>query len=109
MSDPLLNDLYVPKFILQPIVENAIKHGISKLADLGTINVKIYEKKDWLVLCVHDNGPMFSEEMGTGYGIRSIQEKLKLLYGQDGKIELLNEPYKSVTISIKKTAMIKHQ
>jgi two-component system LytT family sensor kinase len=109
VSDPLLNDLYVPKFILQPIVENAIKHGISKLADLGTINVKIYEKTDWLVLCVHDNGPMFSEEMGTGYGIRSIQEKLKLLYGQDGKIELLNEPYKSVTISIKKTAMIKHQ
>ncbi|HEV7382408.1 MAG TPA: histidine kinase [Dyadobacter sp.] len=109
VSDPVLNSLYVPKFILQPIVENAIKHGVSKLADLGAIKVKIFEKTDWLVLCVQDNGPAFSEEMETGYGIRSIQEKLKLLYGQDGKIELLNEPDKSVTISIRKRAMIKQQ
>jgi two-component system LytT family sensor kinase len=104
-----LNDLHVPKFILQPIVENAIKHGIAKLADMGVITIKIYEKSGWLLLCVHDNGPLFSEEMGTGYGIRSIQDKLKLLYGEDAKMELLNEPQKAVTIAIRKTAMIKHQ
>ncbi|MBE9465320.1 histidine kinase [Dyadobacter subterraneus] len=100
-----LNNLQVPKFILQPIVENAIKHGISKLADQGKIIVKIYEENGWLNLCVHDNGPLFSDTMGAGYGIRSIQDKLKLLYGEDASLELHNDPVKSVNISIRKSAI----
>ena len=99
--------LQVPKFILQPIVENAIKHGIARLADQGRIVVKIYEENGWLHLCVHDNGPSFSDTMGAGYGIRSIQEKMKLLYGNDAKLELHNEPGKSVNISILKTVIEK--
>ena len=109
VSDPELNDLYVPKFILQPIVENAIKHGISKIADTGKIVVKIYEKDDWLHLCVHDSGPLFPETMGAGYGIRSIQDKLKLLYGDKARVELHNEPAKAVNISIQKSAFFKNQ
>ncbi|WP_229253670.1 histidine kinase [Dyadobacter sp. NIV53] len=109
VSDPDLNELHVPKFILQPIVENAIKHGVSKMADLGNIVVKIYEKDNWLHLCVHDNGPLFPDSMGAGYGIRSIQDKLKLLYGDNAKVELHNEPHKSVNISILKTAIDEHQ
>ena len=108
VSDPALNDLNVPKFILQPIVENAIKHGISKMADQGKIVVKIYEEDGWLHLCVHDNGPFFSDTMGAGYGIRSIQDKLKLLYGDNAKVELHNEPNKSVNISIQKSAVDEH-
>ncbi|MEO6686525.1 MAG: histidine kinase, partial [Dyadobacter sp.] len=100
-----LNRLLVPKFILQPIVENAIKHGIAKLADQGKIIVKIYEDNGWLHLCVHDNGPLFSDTMGAGYGIRSIQDKLKLLYGEDATIELHNDPVKSVNIAILKAAI----
>ncbi|TDE11726.1 histidine kinase [Dyadobacter psychrotolerans] len=109
VTDASLNDLFVPKFILQPIVENAIKHGISKMADQGEIVVRIYEKDVWLHLCVHDNGPLFPESMGAGYGIRSIQDKLKLLYGEDAKVELHNEPQKSVNIAIKKTAIDQHK
>jgi len=45
--------------------------------------------------------------MGAGYGIRSIQEKMKLLYGDDAKLELHNEPSKSVNISILKTVVEK--
>jgi two-component system LytT family sensor kinase len=105
VTNPALNNLNVPKFILQPIVENAIKHGISKLADMGKIVVKIYEENDWLHLCVHDNGPLFADTMGAGYGIRSIQEKLKLLYGEEAKLELHNDPAKSVNISIRKSAI----
>ncbi len=105
VTDQELNSLQVPKFILQPIVENAIKHGISKLADQGKIIVKIYEENEWLHLCVHDNGPLFSDTMGAGYGIRSIQDKLKLLYGEDASIELHNDPIKSVNISIRKSAI----
>ena len=107
VTNPELKNLQVPKFILQPIVENAIKHGIAKLADQGKIIVRIYEENGWLHLCVHDNGPLFADTMGAGYGIRSIQEKLKLLYGEDARLELHNEPHKSVNISILKSVIEK--
>jgi sensor histidine kinase YesM len=109
VTDPALRELQVPKFILQPIVENAIKHGISKMAEQGEIVVMIYEQESWLHLCVHDNGPAFSDTMGAGYGIRSIQDKLKLLYGDDARLELHNSPRKSVNISIQKSAIVQNQ
>jgi sensor histidine kinase YesM len=100
ISDPALNELKLPQFLLQPIVENAIKHGIAKRADAGRIDVRIYEKSGELHLCVHDNGPAFPEDMSGGYGLRSIQDKLKLLYGDDARVELQNWPLKQVLISI---------
>jgi two-component system LytT family sensor kinase len=109
VTDRALKELHVPKFILQPIVENAIKHGVAKLAEQGAIVVRIYEEDEWLHLCVHDNGPPFSETMGAGYGMRSIQDKLKLLYGDAARLELHNEPRKSVNISIQKSAIIQNQ
>jgi two-component system LytT family sensor kinase len=109
VTDDALRELQVPKFILQPIVENAIKHGISRMAEQGNIVVKIYDEGGWLHLCVHDNGPAFSESMGAGYGIRSIQDKLKLLYGEDARLELHNEPNKSVNIAIQRSAIAQQQ
>jgi two-component system LytT family sensor kinase len=100
VSDPALNDLKLPQFLLQPIVENAIKHGIAKRADSGRIDVRIYEKNGELNLCVHDNGPAFPDDMDGGYGLRSIQDKLKLLYGDDARVELQNWPLKQVLLSI---------
>ncbi|MEO6284857.1 MAG: histidine kinase [Dyadobacter sp.] len=109
VKDEALRDLQVPKFILQPIVENAIKHGISKMAEQGNIVVSIYEEDKWLHLCVHDSGPAFPDSMGAGYGIRSIQDKLKLLYGENARLELHNKPTKSVNIAIQKSAIEQHQ
>ena len=105
VSNPALNDIQLPQFLLQPIVENAIKHGIAKRADAGRIDVRIYEKArndgaGELHLCVHDNGPAFPDDMSGGYGLRSIQDKLKLLYGDDARVELQNWPLKQVLISI---------
>lgn len=100
VADPALSALKLPQFLLQPIVENAIKHGIAKRADMGRIDVRIYEKDKELHLCVHDNGPAFPDDMSGGYGLRSIQDKLKLLYGDDARVELQNWPLKQVLISI---------
>ena len=105
ISNPALNNLRLPQFLLQPIVENAIKHGIAKRADSGRIDVRIYEKSrsdgpGELHLCVHDNGPAFPDNMSGGYGLRSIQDKLKLLYGDDARVELQNWPLKQVLICI---------
>lgn len=100
VADPALNALKLPQFLLQPIVENAIKHGIAKRADAGRIDVRIYEKAGELHLCVHDNGPAFPDDMGGGYGLRSIQDKLRLLYGDDARVELQNWPVKQVLLSV---------
>lgn len=103
VEDPALNALKLPQFLLQPIVENAIKHGVAKRADSGRIDVRIYEKNGELHLCVHDNGPAFPDDMSGGYGLRSIQDKLKLLYGDAARLELQNWPLKQVLICISMT------
>ena len=105
VENSALNDLKLPQFLLQPIVENAIKHGIAKRADAGRIDVRIYEKREELHLCIHDNGPAFPDDMGGGYGLRSIQDKLKLLYGDDAHVELQNWPIKQVLLSIRMTKL----
>lgn len=106
ITDESLNELQIPQFLLQPIVENAVKHGISKRAGQGRIDVKIYAQNDWLYLSVHDNGPPFPDEMGSGYGLRSIQDKLRLLYSDDSRVELQNDPYKQVLLSIRLIRLI---
>ena len=102
-----VNAMPIPQFLLQPLVENAIKHGISKRAGNGCIRISIREEADWLCLSVHDNGPAFANSMGGGYGLRSIQDKLRLLYGDDARMELQNEPTKQVYIWLKKSRLTK--
>ena len=102
VQDPALNELRIPKFLLQPVVENAVKHGISKLPEQGCIRVKIYEQEGCLHLCVYDNGPAFPDTMNAGYGLRSIQDKLRLLYQEDALVELHNAPQKYLCVKIKK-------
>lgn len=102
VDDSPLEQYTIPKFLLQPIVENAVKHGVSKLADLGRIRIRIYEEEGWLSLCVYDNGPVFQENLSAGYGLRSIQEKLKLLYQEDATVDLRNHPSKHVCVRVKK-------
>lgn len=106
VDDPALLALAVPRFLLQPIVENAVKHGTSKLPEEGRIRVHIFEKDDSLHLCVHDNGPAFCESLSSGYGLRSIQEKLQLLYQSDASVEMRNEPEKLVCIRVKMARLI---
>ena len=101
LKNPLLEEVQVPQFLLQPLVENAVKHGISKRADSGRIDIKIYELEGWLFLSVHDNGPAFPDNMDGGYGLRSIQDKLKLLYGEDARIEIHNQPFKQVLLALR--------
>ena len=106
VADVSLNELQLPQFLLHPIVENAVKHGISKRADSGLITVTIFERDGWLHLNVADNGPPFPDTMSGGYGLRSIQEKLTLLYGDDARVEFQNEPVKQVVILVRKSRLL---
>ncbi|MGA0557831.1 sensor histidine kinase [Larkinella sp. VNQ87] len=102
LTDPDLNEVQIPLFLLQPLVENAIKHGISKVAGPGAILVRITEEKGWLYLRIHDNGPAFPEELVAGYGLQSIQDKLKILYGNEARLLVENQPRKEVVVQIRK-------
>ncbi len=74
----------VPGFILQPIVENAIKHGLSKRAEGGVVELRARIVDDALILTVRDNGPGPAVEVqgeSAGLGVRNTRERLQALYG----------------------------
>ncbi|WP_345266348.1 sensor histidine kinase [Nibrella viscosa] len=101
IADPTLTDLPIPQFLLQPLVENAIKHGIAKIAGPGGIIIRIQAEAGWLNLRIHDSGPSFPEQLMSGYGLQSIQDKLRLLYGDDGRMLVHNQPQKEIVIQLK--------
>ena len=70
------------------------------IADAGRIDIRIYENEGQLSLCVHDNGPDFSTNMNGGYGLRSIQDKLRLLYGDEAAIDFQNTHIKQVGLTL---------
>jgi two-component system LytT family sensor kinase len=99
-ADPEALNLQIPSFILQPIVENAIKHGIETSAASGFIAVKITLDKDHMILSIADSGHEFPDQPGTGHGLQMVLNKLKLLYQDDFKIEFNNTPEKYVGLTI---------
>jgi len=90
----------IPRFLLQPLVENAIKHGISRIMQDGKIEISITNVLNNLVIKIHDNGPAFDELLGGGFGLRSIKEKLKIVYGEKAQFDIQNEPNKAIIITL---------
>lgn len=81
--NPVTRDAYVPSFILQPLVENAIRHGISKQMKPGTIRISSDKIGDWLTLMVDDEGPGLNgmaKLKNEGVGIGNIRSRLTQLY-----------------------------
>jgi two-component system LytT family sensor kinase len=88
-------DASVPHLLLQPLVDNAIKHGISRRASGGEIRISATHDDDDLHLEVRDNGPGFrdaSHSRSGGMGLRITRERLETIYGQDQSMELLSPP-----------------
>jgi len=98
--EPDLLDKEIPMFILQPLVENAIKHGISKMQEQGKIFLKVSKKDNGILISVQDNGPDFPEGLVSGHGLQSVYDLLKLTYGDKAEISWHNEPKKEITIDI---------
>lgn len=86
--EPGLESYLLPRFLIQPLVENAIKHGISKLAAGGILLIDISATPEMILIKVGDNGPPFSEGLQQGYGLRSVAEKVRLLGGQGAHWEI---------------------
>ena len=98
-EESLLNK-QIPRFLIQPLVENSLKHGLSNMAKNGRLEVNISELYGKLTLKVFDNGLPFPEELTSGYGLQSTYDKLNLLYQNNYEIQLINSPEKHVCISM---------
>lgn len=87
--DEKIKEYKIPTFLLQPIVENSIKHGISPKAVGGSVFLKGFKEDKYLIFMIEDTGVGFNPEYyesinkGEGIGILNIKERLKLYYGKD--------------------------
>jgi two-component sensor histidine kinase len=81
-------DALVPTMVLQPIVENAIKHGIEKNIGEGTIEITASVENDLLVIDVIDNGPGLSDQRRDGIGVRNTRARLEELYRSGASFSL---------------------
>jgi signal transduction histidine kinase len=92
---PSTIDGEVPTLVLQPLVENAIKHGISRKPGAGEIRVRSRRNGQMLVLEVVDTGPGFGkriEHARTGIGLANTRARLEQLYGKSQSLELEDAP-----------------
>lgn len=87
-----LRDAQVPNLVLQPVVENAIKHGASQVRGVGRIELRGRREGDDLVLSVRDNGPGLPESQEDGLGLRNVRARLRELYGEDQSLRLEAAP-----------------
>lgn len=100
--DTSLLDEQVPPMIMQPIVENAIKHGISPLIEGGTISISIQPENDHISFEIADDGVGFhtpSSHKGNGVGLTNTQKMLQHMYGTYLDIKSSNK--EGTTVSFK--------
>lgn len=123
--DETLLDYQIPKNVIQPLVENALFHGlINETTGVieGKIHIRIYINKEHFIIQVRDNGRGFNEEKvlefmhsskfsmknrGRHIGLRNIRECLEYLYGNHGIINIKNDQGTTVTIQIELKKMQK--
>jgi LytS/YehU family sensor histidine kinase len=81
----------IPNLILQPIVENAVLHGIAARAASGRIEIRAWHKAGQLWLQVRDDGPgLKTSPIPEGIGLANTRARLQQLYGREQKFELCN-------------------
>ena len=103
--DPEALHALVPTFILQPLVENAIRHGMPHRLEKGSLEVQAWRDNGHLHLSVQDDGPGlphgWNSGASAGTGISNTQERLRRLYGEgDHRFELVSETGKGVRVEV---------
>ena len=100
--DPACLDYYCNKITLQPIIENAILHGLDLLVDEGHIDVQVCQEGEDILFCVQDNGVGMSPEQvsaileqdtqdRTGIGIKNVNDRLQIYFGKGYGLRIVSE------------------
>ena len=100
--EPAAWDAQVPTFLLQPLVENAIRHGISPHARPGLVRISARREGDTLLLEVRDNGGGLTENgrEARGMGIANTRARLEQLYGPAHRFEIGNAPEGGAQVTV---------
>ncbi len=108
VEESLLNH-HIIHFILQPIVENAIKHGFAEpLIGDRLLNISVYLEKGEIKMKVEDNGIGMSSEQeqklltasSSGYGVKNVNDRIKLYYGTDYGLDIFSNPGQGTKVKI---------
>ncbi|NIR70028.1 hypothetical protein GWN42_22695 [candidate division KSB1 bacterium] len=91
--DKQLDDFKIPGLLLQPLVENSVKHGISPKKKVGKINVTCSKRDGFCVISVRDTGDGFVKraEKSNGFGLSGVRERLELFYGDRHDFKITND------------------
>ena len=103
--DPATLDMLVPSMLLQPLIENSIKHGISSKVDGGTVTIRTAHNNGRLSIEVEDDGVGIPEAelagiLNKGIGVSNVKERLKVLYNQDYRMLIDSQPGRGTRIEI---------
>ena len=94
---PSTLDVTIPSMILQPLVENSIKHGLARKLGGGRITIRAMLRDGHTIIEVHDDGLGMTEErlehaLGDGIGLSNVNERLRTIYGAQYQLKLTSAP-----------------
>jgi two-component system, LytTR family, sensor kinase len=99
--DPESLDAEVPSLILQPLVENAIRHGVASHIGPGLVQLATKRRGETLLIEIRDNGPGMPSNAREGLGLRNTHERLRQTYGLNYSLEVRNQGESGVVVSCK--------
>lgn len=102
-STPAADRVEIPPMMVQTLVENGIKHGISKLTEGGKIDLTASTNNSTLIIKIRNNGQFNEDELknSQGFGISNTKHRLSLLYGENASLTLTNETNNTVLALLK--------
>ena len=105
--DPRTLEVLVPSILLQPLIENSIKHGLEPRIHGGTVTLRSRLEGDRVFIEVADDGvgmgnrpPSALRRDGAGIGMKNVQERLDVLYGNQASFKVVSNPGRGTLISI---------
>jgi len=105
--DPRTLEVMVPSILLQPLIENSIKHGLEPRIHGGVVTLRSRMDGDRILIEVADDGVGMGNHPhsalrsnGAGIGIRNVQERLEVLYGDRARFDVVSNPGRGTTVSI---------
>lgn len=102
-STTVADRIEIPPMMVQTLVENGIKHGISKITSGGEISINAITDSSSLIIEIRNNGKFDEEALKNshGFGISNTKHRLALLYGENASLDLSNEKINTVLTKLK--------
>ena len=109
-----LYEYYIPKLMIQPLLENAVYHGMEGMYEDGEIQLKIYAVNELVHIDVIDNGEGMTEaqvqkmmqgdvvasKRGSGIGVKNVNDRIKLYFGEAYGVQIISAPDEGTTARI---------